>query len=192
MDAETSAKRTVTCLRSPDRSARDPEWSESATASARENTTDEERATVATGRPQNGQNRAPGGAISRQDAQRLNDPRRRTRSPARPFFSGRIAWTAPALRQLRDHPPRPAAGGNALDVVEAIPETRRPVLPRRSGGMRCQGDVRQLEQRVILGWRLLDHHVEAGAGEPLLGQRTMERVLVHDRAPARVDQDGRR
>src|SRR5260221_7746155 len=189
MDALTSAKRTVTCLRSPDRSERNPVWSESETASTRENAIEDERVTVASGSPQNGQNRAPGGAISRQDAQRLNDARRGTWPPVRPLPSGRVAWTGVSLRQLRNHPPRPAAGSDALDVVEAIPEARCPVLPRRSGGMRRQGDVRQLEQRMIRRRRLFDHDVEPGPSEPPLGQRAVERVLVHHRSPARIDDD---
>ena len=49
----------------------------------------------------------------------------------------RAAPTSPAayftqVGQLRDHPQRRAAGGHALDVVEAVAEARRPVLPGRA------------------------------------------------------------
>src|SRR5437773_9019030 len=64
--------------------------------------------------------------------------------------------------QLRDHPLGWAPGGDALDVVEAVPEPCRPILPRRPGGVRRERDVRQRKEGVIRRRWLLDHHVEPG------------------------------
>ena len=42
-----------------------------------------------------------------------------------------------------------AAGSDALDVVEAVAEPGRPVLPGRSRCVRGEGDVRQREERMV-------------------------------------------
>src|SRR5437879_4273689 len=94
-----------------------------------------------------------------------------------------------ASGQLRNHPPRRAAGGDTLDVVEAVPEPCRPILPRRPCGMRCERDVRQREEGVIRRRWLLDHHVEPRARDLPVQQRPVERGLVHDRPAAGVDED---
>src|SRR2546430_4993380 len=94
-----------------------------------------------------------------------------------------------ASGQLRNHPPRRAAGGDTLDVVEAVPEPCRPVLPRRPCGMRCERDVRQREEGVMRRRWLLDHHVEPRARDLPVQQRPVERGLVHDRPAAGVDED---
>src|SRR5713101_3769408 len=82
-----------------------------------------------------------------------------------------------ASGQLRNHPPWRAAGGDTQDVVEAVPEPRRPILPRRPCGMRCERDVRQREEGVIRRRWLLDHHVEPGARDLPFQQRPVERGL---------------
>src|SRR6185436_19742403 len=50
--------------------------------------------------------------------------------------------------RLRDHPERRPPGLHALDVVEAVAVRLRPVVPRRPGAVRREGDVWQREQRV--------------------------------------------
>src|SRR6266545_3724905 len=91
--------------------------------------------------------------------------------------------------QLRHHPERRAAGLHALNVVEAVAVRLRPVVPRRPGAVRREGDVREREERVVLGRRLLHHHVEAGGGDRPRRERLIQRVLVDDRAAAGVDEN---
>src|SRR5215470_11226295 len=67
--------------------------------------------------------------------------------------------------QLRNDPERRLAGFHPLDVVEAVAVRLRPVVPRRPGGVRRQDDVGEFEEGVGGLRRLLDHHVEAGAGD---------------------------
>src|SRR5688572_13200493 len=89
--------------------------------------------------------------------------------------------------QFRDHPERRAAGRHALDVVEAVAEPGHPVVPRRAGRMRRQRDVGQPQNRIVGLRRLVDEHVEPGAGDLLAGERPVQRVLVDDRPAAGVD-----
>src|SRR5262245_33717890 len=89
IDAVTSAKRTVTCLRSPGSSGRDAPGSTSPAPPPCESAVPASRLAPAKGSPQNGQNRAFGGATSRQDPQRINDPRKgdsATSAPVPPAF----------------------------------------------------------------------------------------------------------
>src|ERR1044071_8807776 len=74
------------------------------------------------------------------------------------------------LRQLRNDPARPLARGHALDIVEAVAEARRPVLPRRPRGVWRERDIGQGEERMVRLRGLLHEHVEAGARDLLLGQ----------------------
>src|SRR6266566_1653908 len=60
-----------------------------------------------------------------------------------PPVGGQSLW-----RQLRDHPLGRAAGGHALDVVEAVAEARGPVLPGGPGRVRREGHVGEREERV--------------------------------------------
>src|SRR5215471_1607566 len=98
--------------------------------------------------------------------------------------------SAVALRELGNDPARPRARGDALDVVEAVSEARRPVLPRRPRRVRRQRDVGQGEKRMARLGRLLYEHVEAGSRDLLLGQGMQERILVHHGTAAGVDEDG--
>src|SRR5580765_1274567 len=92
--------------------------------------------------------------------------------------SGRMLYLSGRAAQLRDHPERRPPGLHALDVVEAIAVGLRPVVPRRPGAVRREGDVGQREERVVLGRRLLHHHVEAGGGDGSRRERLIQRVLV--------------
>src|SRR5262249_56725655 len=78
--------------------------------------------------------------------------------------------SAVAFRELGDDPARLLAGGDALDVVEAVPEARRPVLPRRPRRARREPDVRQGEERMVGLWWLFHEDVEARPRDLLLGQ----------------------
>ena len=59
--------------------------------------------------------------------------------------------------------------------------------------MGCQNEVRQaqLEQRVAFLGRLLAEDVEAGARDQSLLERLRQRLLIHQSAPGRIDQNGR-
>src|SRR5712691_8061255 len=96
------------------------------------------------------------------------------------------------LPELRDHPQRLVAGGDPLDVVERVAERAAPVLPRRPRHVGRERDVLELEERVVLSRRLLEHDVEPGGEDLSRRERPVEGLLVHDGAAARVDEQGAR
>src|SRR5262249_4983215 len=100
--------------------------------------------------------------------------------------------SAVAFRELGNDPARPRACGDALDVVEAVSEARRPFLPRRPRRVRRQRDVGQGEEWMVRLGRLLHEYIEPGARDLLPGQGAQERVLVHHGTAAGVDEDGLR
>src|SRR5687767_5430400 len=108
------------------------------------------------------------------------------------LLRGALAMSVPVtlVLELRDDPEGLSTGLHPLDVVEAVPEARRPVLPRRPGGVRGERDGGETEQRVILGGRLVHQDVQPGAADPLVLQRLVQRELVDDGPATGVDQDG--
>src|SRR5438046_1877212 len=93
------------------------------------------------------------------------------------------------VSQRRADPERLVAGRDSLDVVEGIAEAALPVLPGRSRHVRRDRHGVEGEERVVRGRWLLQHDVEARAGEPAGRERLIERRLIDDRAAAGVDQD---
>src|SRR5439155_3696603 len=86
-------------------------------------------------------------------AEYRGDPARPRRDPQASFrgISGARPLTLPSppvgergtapSGELGDDPSRPLAAGHALDVVEAVAEPRRPVLPGGPGRVRRERDV---------------------------------------------------
>ena len=78
------------------------------------------------------------------------------------------------------------AGEKRVEIGDHAVLHRHMRLQRMAADMRGQHDVGQRRQRVRR-MRLLLVHVEAGAGDGLLGQRRDQRLLVDDRAARDID-----
>src|SRR5215475_9882882 len=99
-----------------------------------------------------------------------------------------MAWY---LEKLRDHPKGWLAARDSLDIVKAVAQPRNVALERRSGEMRREDDVVELEQRVVGRCWLLVDLVEAAA-ELIFGpQGSCHRLLVVAGSTGGVDDDPR-
>src|SRR6185437_11091469 len=93
------------------------------------------------------------------------------------------------LEKLRDHPKGWFAARDSLDIVKAVAQPRDVTLERRSGEMRREYDVVELEQRVVGGRWLLVEYVEAGAKQIARTQSSCHRLLVDDGSTRGIDDD---
>ena len=103
-----------------------------------------------------------------------------------------------ALRRRRRRPPAVQRGWprRRLTTLEHVDDARGSGRERGGGGLGAQphqvgreDDVRVVEQRVVLR-RLGVEHVQPDAAEPTGDQRLEGRVVVDQRPPAAVHQDG--
>src|SRR5215475_11919401 len=86
-----------------------------------------------------------------------------------------MAWY---LEKLRDHPKGWLAARDSLDIVKAVAQPRNVTLERRSGEMRRENHVVELEQWVVRRCWLLVEYVEAGAEQITSTQSSCHRPLV--------------
>src|SRR5215510_16117621 len=92
-------------------------------------------------------------------------------------------------RQLRHHPQRRLAAGDALHVIVGVAQARDLIVPGGAREMRGQYYILECQQRIVW-WRwLLAEHVEAGAKQLIVCERAGEFGLVDHRAAAGVDDD---
>src|SRR5215467_9513402 len=95
------------------------------------------------------------------------------------------------LEKLRDHPKGWLAARDSLDIVEAVAQPRNVTLERRSGEMRREDYIVELEQRIVGRRWLLVEYVEAGAEQIASTQSSCHRLLI-DYGSARGIYDDRR
>src|SRR5215813_3139991 len=88
------------------------------------------------------------------------------------------------IRQLRHHPQRRLAAGDALHVIVGVAQPRDLIVPGGAGEMRSQYYILECQQRIVW-WRwLLVEHIEAGAKQLIVCERAGECGLVDHRAAA--------
>src|SRR5437588_6589416 len=80
--------------------------------------------------------------------------------------------------KLRHNPERRLPPRNTLYVVERVAEARNMIVPCRSGEVRGQHDVIELEQGTVRRRRLLVEHVKSGTEDASRGQRLVQGNLV--------------
>src|SRR6266851_2468808 len=93
------------------------------------------------------------------------------------------------ISQLLDDPQRFLAAMSSLDVGKAVREPPRKRLPGWAGGVRREDDIRQVENGMILGRRLLTQNVEPGAQNSALAERGCEGFFIDQAAARRIDQN---
>src|SRR3954467_10650461 len=80
-----------------------------------------------------------------------------------PFMCVSLRFLFHQMSQLRHYPGRLLTTMHALNIVEGIAEARDMIVPGRTGEVRRQHHVPELENRIVGRRRLLVKHVEAGA-----------------------------
>ena len=62
-------------------------------------------------------------------------------------------------------------------------------LARDAGDMRCGNEVRQGQERIVLGRRLFNKHVKRGAGDTVRLKDVIKRPLIDNAAAGGIDDD---